>query len=361
MSTPSNGPIPPGPGNIPPPPGGTPPTTPPAPSGNGTGNSALRRRVTAANPNDGPSVQNSPTGNEPVPTPIQSRTSDTPNPPQPTTQPAPPQVDPQVAALQKSFDQVQNNLKDTMAELWLRDQVSITQDLLQRSQDPNKADSVETMTSTLQIKIKVLYPGETNPVQVFPDTKEMNPAERQRYTEYLQQATQKLHTHLDKEAPQEALFHRYVDYRKKVFEFGREIASQKGELFDWQPLYNQLLHSSFDKQLSVKNTDYSFSRGEPDPSKAVDQSPLNELEIQEQKEAQDEAQDEAELKKQKKPKKKPKKKPHLKQPQMEFRIDASPEDIHRHSQLIDATEQRAIEHQRQQHGGNPPPPINNPA
>ena len=287
---------------LPPPGQGTgqrpPITQPPPPPNTGTGTGTGQRSVSHTNPNDQQSVKNSQTPSGPKQTDINNRTST----PSQTARPQYPPGSPQ-ALLQRAED----NISDVMAKMWVQDQLGI---ILNICEDPSLAQK-------MGITLKVQLPNTDKVVQVFPvisGPDSPGPAHQAAYEAFLQTESAGLLKQQKQQYSPKDLNHMYRIYREEIHTTGEEVANAQGQFFDWESTYNRLLLQSFNRSLTNNGVEFNFYRGDPDPSQRLSPEVLAELGRQGQRPPQlpgDEGQ--------------------LNNPQVEFRIRATPDDIQRHA------------------------------
>ncbi|WP_281647310.1 hypothetical protein [Parendozoicomonas sp. Alg238-R29] len=297
--------------------GGTGPTSasnPPVDSdhgGNPHHRSPLRRKVTKTAPSADHSVDHGDKGNPPPQrdTDVSNRkttpsTGSTPT-PQPKTE------------AEAQFEDAKKKLTGVMSKLWLRDQLDISMELA--SMTPAEAD---ILANKLQIVIKIRMPNSTKVVQLIPTLAGEGGVGEDHVGDgyaFLKGGCDNLSTRLRQETSVQDLHDQYVVYRNQVFEHGQEVYNAKGELFDYEQHYIQMVISAFSHKTESSGISFTFSRGAPDRSKYKDPGDLSTPSLKKTK----------------------KKSPKNKEPQLELRINADEEDILKHAKRLHRTESSA--------------------
>ena len=171
-------------------------------------------------------------------------------------------------------------------------------------------EQANVLADKLQIVIKIQMPGTNKVVQLIPKPTNGGSFRENRETaayKFLKDNCEALHKRLSDIDKPSDLYDRYVMHRTKVFEIGKELATTKGEIFDYEKdVYVNMLTRAFDHKTMENGVSFEFSRGNPDPSKYKDPGNLNALPP---------------------PKSKKKKKKPAGKPKVEFRIAADKDDL----------------------------------
>ncbi|MTI12076.1 hypothetical protein [Sansalvadorimonas verongulae] len=217
------------------------------------------------------------------------------------------------------LENAKGQLTNVMSKLWLRDQLQITRELA--SLTPEQAD---ILANKLQIVIKIQMPDSDEVVQLIPRLEGKGGVGRDHEPEgyrFLSTHCEALYNRLNAHAKPSDIYDQYVVYRNEVFKWGREVATAKGELFDYErDVYVKMVVSAFNHETTEKGVSFKFFRGGPDTSQYKDPGDLSTPPLQ---------------------KKKKKKSKKNKQPQLEFRINADEDEIRKHAGSISDAESQA--------------------
>ena len=216
---------------------------------------------------------------------------------------------------EQQFERAKGQLANAMSKLWLRDQLKITRELA--SLTPEQAD---VLANKLQIVIKIQMPDSDKIVQLIPRLEGEGGVGRDLEPigyKFLSSNCEALNNRLNEHAKPSDIYDQYVVYRNEVFKWGREVATSKGQLFDYEKdVYVKMVVSAFDHETTEKGVSFKFFRGAPDPSKYRDPGDLNIPPPQ-------------------------KKKKKNNQPQLEFRINANEDEIRKQAEHISEAESQA--------------------